>query len=61
MGSKMKTAQEYSTFIQEILSSQHDNMKKIYEETDKEYDRGFYRGIQAALAAVRMCDSRIKE
>jgi len=57
----MKTAQEYSVFIQEILSSQHDNMKKIYEETGKEYDRGFYRGIQATLAAVRMCDSRIKE
>jgi len=57
----MKTAQEYSAFIQEILNNQHDNMKKIYEETGKEYDRGFYKGIQAALAAVRMCDSKIKE
>ena len=57
----MITAQEYSAFIQEILNNQHDNMKKIYDETGKEYDRGFYKGIQAALAAVRMCDSRIKE
>lgn len=57
----MKTAQEYSAFIQEILNNQHDNMKKIYEKTGKEYDRGFYRGIQAALAAVRMCDAKIKE